>query len=386
MTMGAPGPLWRVPVLVAAMLGLVSGVLAGLARLGWPVAPPSPEAAAQHGALMICGFFGTVIALERAVALSTAWAYGGAAACGLGGLALASGLQESAFVLFAAGSSVLLAGSLVVLWRARAMYAATLALGASCWLAGNLLWAAGLAIGSVVPAWIAFLVLTIAGERLELSRYLPPARGARLAFALLAFALLAGAALHAALAAKAGGLLFAAALLGLAAWLMRHDIARRNLREQGLTRFIAVCLICGYLWLAAGALIALAAGALAPAGFAYDAALHAWLLGFVFSMVFGHAPIIFPAVLAVPVPYTRFAYLPLAALLASLALRVGADLAADPQLRAMGALANAGALALFVLGMAGTVAWGLLRPARSGRGSAILRGSCDEPADGGRGE
>jgi len=35
----------------------------------------------------------------------------------------------------------------------------------------------------------------------------------------------------------------------------------------------------------------------------YDAFLHAVLLGFVFAMIFGHAPIIFPAVLGIRIPF-----------------------------------------------------------------------------------
>ncbi len=40
--------------------------------------------------------------------------------------------------------------------------------------------------------WLAFLVLTIAGERLELSRFLPPSLSARQAFALLLIVVGAG--------------------------------------------------------------------------------------------------------------------------------------------------------------------------------------------------
>ena len=44
--------------------------------------------------------------------------------------------------------------------------------------------------------------------------------------------------------------------------------------------------------------------------------LHALGLGFVFSMVFGHAPIVVPAVLRVDVGYRRAFYVPLATLAA----------------------------------------------------------------------
>ena len=115
-------------------------------------------------------------------------------------------------------------------------------------------------------------------------------------------------------------------MLALAAWLLKQDIARRTVRGTGLTRFIAVCLLSGYAWLAVGG----ARDPRVPAGSspgspAYDAAVHALALGFVFSMVFGHAPIIFPAVMRVRMPYHWTFYAPLALLHLSLAVRLAGD-------------------------------------------------------------
>lgn len=39
---------------------------------------------------------------------------------------------------------------------------------------------------------------------------------------------------------------FAGGLLALAAWLARHDVGRHTVRQTGLVRFIAVCLLSGY--------------------------------------------------------------------------------------------------------------------------------------------
>ena len=138
-------------------------------------------------------------------------------------------------------------------------------------------------------------------------------------------------------------------MLALSLWLARQDIARRTIRERGLTRFIAVCLLSGYAWLGAGAMILLADGILNTPG-ARDAGLHAILLGFVFSMVFGHAPIIFPAVMRMAIPYHWSFYVPLALLQASLATRVAGDLSGFDDWRRLGGMVNAAALLLFVLG------------------------------------
>ena len=354
-------PALRLPLLILGFASLIVGVGAGLLRLGWAVPRPAADLAAFHGPLMVCGFFGTVIALERAVALGRGWAYFGPLSAGAGGLALILGAPlGAAQALLALGSAVLLAGSASVFLRQRALFTFTLAAGAASWLAGNLLWLAGLSVHQAVPWWIGFLVLTIAGERLELSRFLPPSPTAQRIFV----AVLAGQTFGMALSAH----LLGAALLALAAWLLRQDIARRTVKESGLTRFIAVCLLSGYVWLALAGAIMLAAG-LTPGSFAYDAALHALMLGFVFSLVFGHAPIIFPAVLRVAVPYHPGFYAPLALLHLSLLLRLAGDAADAPGWRSLGGLLNAAALALFILGTIAAVVRGRLRKAAGNRRS-----------------
>jgi hypothetical protein len=84
------------------------------------------------------------------------------------------------------------------------------------------------------------------------------------------------------------------------------------------------------------------------AGPYYDAMLHAIFLGFVFSMIFGHAPIILPSVLGVALPFRRGFYAHWALLHASLAVRVGSDLALWPPGQRWGGLGNALAIVLFL--------------------------------------
>lgn len=356
--------VWRVPMLVLAFASLFVGMAAGLARLGWLFPAPVAELAALHGPLMASGFFGTVIGLERAVALSRRWGYFGPLFTGLGA---AAGIVGAPFaiapILVVMGSAVLLAASVVFYHRQRELFTLTLALGALCWLLGNLLLLAGRPIYVAVPFWIGFLVLTIAGERLELSRLLPPSAVARRVFVAAILVLLAGIVLSA-FAWTAGTLLLGAGLLVLSLWLMRQDVARRTVKGRGLPRFIAVCLLTGYVWLALSGLAILASGGIEYGGASYDAALHAVLLGFVFSMVFGHAPIILPAVLRVAVPYTPYFYLPLGLLHSSLLLRLAGDWMMLPQWRAWGGALNGVALLAFVLGTVAAVFRGLAEKGR----------------------
>lgn len=362
------GLAWgRLPFLVLGFVALAAGVGAGLARLGWPMPAVAADAAALHGPLMVCGFFGVVISLERAVALGRAWAYAAPLGAGLGTAAAMHGAATATPWLYTAGALGLFAASAAVLRRQREGFTLVIALAAACWAVGTLRWALGAPVHAVLPWWVAFLVGTIAGERLELSRFMPPSRSAQRLFGVIAA--LAGLALLLPLAWAASSAWaerpFGAALVALAAWLLRNDIARRTVRQAGLTRFIAVCLLCGYAWLAVGGAVMAAAG-LAPGGGAYDVATHALLLGFVFSMVFGHAAIIFPAVLRVAVRYHPIFYLPLALLHASVALRVAGSAAGSFAARQWGAMGSALALAAFIVVMVLAVRRG--RPGRQAAG------------------
>jgi hypothetical protein len=355
-------PRARLPLLVLGVLSLAAGVLGGLARLAFEVPAVAADQAGVHGALMISAFFGTVISLERAVALGRRWAYLAPAGAGAGGLALLGGLPGAVpHAFFVGAAAILVAASAVVMRRHAALFTATLMVAALCWLAGNLAWAAGHGLDAAVPWWLAFLVLTIAGERLELTRLLPAKPAAAPLFVAIAGLILLGAA--AALWHEAAGArLFAAGLLALSVWLLRYDIARHNARQRGLARFIAICLLSGYVWLALGALFGLAGGF--EAGHPLrDAALHSILLGFVFAMVFGHAPIIFPAVARVRIPYHPLFYVPLACLHGSLAMRIAGTAFERFALLQWGALLNALTLLLFVVTMVGSVARGRLRGA-----------------------
>lgn len=341
-------PLARLPLAALAVATLIGGVLSGLARLGWTMPTWAVAAVGVHGALMISAFFGAVISLERAVALGRRWAYQAPLAAGLAGVALLTGAPttvSAGLAIYAA--VVMVAANILVIRQLTATFTLVLGGGALCWLAGNLVWLATEMPAAATPWWFAFLVLTIAGERLELSRFIPTPKPAQRVFTFIVVAIVAGCVLSV-LDETPGLALFAGALLALSLWLLRYDIAWRNARMNGLPRFIALCLLSGYVWLAVAGGLGLAGG-FSPGHPWRDGTLHALGLGFVFSMVFGHAPIILPAVARIRIPYRPLLYLPLVALHATLLLRVGGGLADDFELRRCGAMANAIVLVLFFL-------------------------------------
>lgn len=343
----------RILLLMGGFISLACGVAGGLMRLGWSFPLTAAEIAALHGPLMISGFLGTVISLERAVAIGRHWAYAGPFFAAAGSFALLGGMHVAGSGLILLASLVMLLASANIFLRQRAMFTFTLLLGSTCWIIGNLLWINNVAVAQLVPWWMGFLILTIAGERLELTRMLPPTPYGNRLFAGIVALLLYGT-IATTLSATAQIAVFSAALVLLALWLLWNDIARKTVRQHELTRFIAVCLLSAYVWLLAGGLIGLLMSPLHP-GSSYDAFLHAILAGFVFSMIFGHAPVIFPAVSGFRIPYHPAFYIPLAVLHLSLVIRISGDLAALADWRSNGSALNALALLLFIFNMATAV-------------------------------
>jgi hypothetical protein len=213
----------------------------------------------------------------------------------------------------------------------------------------------GMPLFQMVFWWMAFLVLTIAGERLELSRILHPSAGQVRLFGFFTALILIGASV-ATFDLDPGTRLSGVGLLGLGLWFLPNDIARRNLRHPAaLTRYIARCLFTGFIWLVVGGAMMLLIGA-QTAGPYYDAVLHIVFVGFVMSMIFGHAPIIFPAILQVRVIFLPAFYLQLGLLHLSLLLRVVGDMASLQSMRQWGGLLNEVAIALFLV-MTGYSVW-----------------------------
>ncbi len=339
----------RYPLLLTALLTLLAATWAGLLRIGW-LLPAAGNLAANHGPLMVSGFLGTLIGLERAVALASLgrrWTYLAPILSGLGAITSLFGLPVGPFLL-TAGSLALIALFGEIIRRQPASFTYTMGAGAVLWAAGNLLWLAGWPIFHAAWWWGGYLVLTIAGERLEMARLTHfPAAAMRAFFALIGVFVAGLLILSFTPLADLGTRIVGLGFLLIALWLLRFDLARKTVRRTGLTRFIALNLLIGYGWLVVSGALALGAGKQA-AGPLYDAMLHTLFLGFVFGMIFGHAPVIFPAVLGRPIAYGAHFYGHVALLHASLALRVVADLAGWAGLRRWGGMLNGVALLMFL--------------------------------------
>jgi hypothetical protein len=323
----------QIPFLFLAILALLFALWAGLMRLGWQLPALTPTLTLAHGPLMISGFLGTLITLERAVAIQKKWMYLPPLLAGLGWLATvllpSPPLGPILLTLASLGGVAIL---IEMTRRETALHTVTMLLGMLAWFAGNLLWLFGWQIFQIVLFWQAFLVLTIAGERLELSRVLRPSRLQQYLFGVIIFIVLAGTIISL-FNIQLGTRLTGAGLIFITLW--------------SLTRYIAWCLALGFVWLGVGGVLSLTFGA-QFAGPRYDAMLHAVFVGFVISMIFGHAPIIFPAILGVPINFQPAFYIHLVLLHVSLLLRVIADYADLYTLRMWGGFLNAAAILLFI--------------------------------------
>lgn len=352
-----PSAYRRVPFLVAALFALLIGAWAGLLRIGWHLPELRPDLTAAHGPLMVSGFLGTLISLERAIAVVHViqnarlkpLPYAIPALTFIGTIAVLAHMEKAALFMVAGSIGyIVLCG--YMFYRRRTFDVLLMGAGALNWFSGNAAWLSGDPLYQVAPLWMTFLILTIAAERLELAVLRRISRNPFLLF-LGAISAIGYGTWWSDANYENGMRLFSAGALALALWLLNFDIARRTIYKTGITRFIAACLLSGYLWLGVGGVLGILYGGV-MAGPRYDAILHSIFLGFVMAMIFGHAPIIFPAILNTPLQYHRGLYAHLILLHGSLVVRIGGDLLPDVTLRRWGGMLNALVLVVFLMNTA----------------------------------
>jgi hypothetical protein len=298
---------------------------------------------------MIIGFLGALIGLERAVALDRLWPYGIPMLSGISALSALVGLPVQLSAPAAVTASLLLIAVFFALYRQYpSEHFVIMGLSAFAWLVGNIIWFESLPLFHAVPWWAGFLVLMIAGERLELSRLRRPSVTILAIFHISVAIILLGLVLST-LELHSGVRIAGLGLLAVALWLLRYDLAWHTAQQAGLPRYMAVCLIAGYFWLAAGGILWLLFAQFFSAGPRYDAMLHTIFIGFVFSMIFAHAPIILPTITGMGLPFRNSFYLHAVLLHASLLLRVAGDLGLWLSLQQWGGLFNTLAVLLFLI-------------------------------------
>lgn len=351
-TSHTPARGWRPLLMLPAGISLLAGLDAALLLLELPAPFTTARLPLVHGMLLVLGFVGTLIALERAVALGTRWALAAPLLLGAGSLLLLSPAPITVGRGLMLGGTVALVAVYVPLWRRQADEAVLVqALGAVLAVGAAALWLGGVEIAVLLPWLVGFVVLTIAGERLELARLaMGPSAGAVLV--LLAIAL-GGATVGSLLVPGPGSVALGIVLAALIGWLATHDVARRTVRAPGLPRYMAACMLAGYAWALVAAATWLTTGAVHD-GTRYDTVVHAIFLGFTLSMVMAHAPVIVPVVLGRTLAFHPALYVPVALLHGSLVVRLWlGDALEVPHAWQIGAVLNIVA----VLGFVAIAAW-----------------------------
>ena len=309
----------RVLFVMLAGISLLAGLDAGLVRLGVWAPVTSGRLADLHGPLMILGFMGSLISLERAQALRNRLAYAAPALLGAGAFVMISGAFPVLGKLLLFDGALAFVAVMVALYRRAPLpLVAAQVVGAvlACLATALLI---SVEVPALLPLLAGFIVVTIAAERAELAQLTMGRRAVPTLVA--ASAWLSLSAVSALLWPGPGDRVFGAGVLFVALWLIRDDVGRRLIRGEGLRRYNAAALLLGNIWLAVAGLTWVIVGRPEAAG-TYDVVVHGTFLGFAMSMIMAHAPIIFPTVLSRPLPYRPAMWVPLTVLHLGMVVRV----------------------------------------------------------------
>ena len=231
-------------VIPFVLVSLIIGILAGLFRMGWSI--PIGQVAGEHGALMVGSFLGTLICLERIVALKKKWLYAIPIISGLSLIFFMAGIQQVAFILLTIGSLGLIIIYVDLISRFKEYYFYIMMIGAIGWAVGNIIMIINPFYPSAAPWWIAFILLTVFGERLELSKFLPRTKRKQQTMIIAIAVFMIGLIIpyH-----MWGKYISGIGMILMAIWLLHYDIARKSVKSHGMHRFTGSLLLTGYFWM-----------------------------------------------------------------------------------------------------------------------------------------
>ena len=151
---------YQIPVLMLGFICLAYGIGSYLLRWGWNLSWPSANPISLHGLILSGGL---------------PWIVGAT-------------LMTIASIIFGIATAHMF-------YHQQALFALTLLMSGISWVFTNILWISYLSIEQVAPWWIAFIVLLVACERLELSSIRPSQAFSKIIFKLIITLLLVGSAL-----------------------------------------------------------------------------------------------------------------------------------------------------------------------------------------------
>jgi hypothetical protein len=339
------------PVVIAALL---LAIWSGWIRIGFSL--PVTGFAAQHGSMMVNCFLASLIYLERAVTFKNKTILLLPFISAVAVISIAAGYVTAAMYMHVLSGAGFVAMCAYFIYKYKELHYFVFFVGAFCLLLGNMVLLKTTLYASSVVWWMLFLLFTIVAERLELSRFLPSGKTRqRSLVVILAFVFIS-----AFIPFHSGGNWMLSISIALTAlWLLKFDMAFKSIRNKGQHRYSGLLLITGYAWLFITALTILVQPHFA---FGYDAFLHSFFLGFVFAMIFSHAPIILPAIAKLPIKiYRPVLYVWFVLLQLSLIVRIIADLFGDITCRKYAGLTNGITIIIFFINVAVIVRGELLQ-------------------------
>lgn len=334
-------------LLPLVLTSLTVGILTGWFRIGWnlPITLPSGE----HGALMVGSFLGTLICIERSISYPKKIALLVPVLNAMSIVFFLLSMPQAAYIFLVLGGAGLTAIYYLVYVQHKGIHHLIMMAGAMCYLIGSMVLYNTSFYPSVVLWWIAFLFLTITGERLELSRFILLKNTAKKQGVLIALITVFIVSIFLPFHSSAGSILSALSITGAALWLFKYDMAKHSIKKPGQSFYSGLLLITGYVWLVITGLF-FAFGAYY--GSFYDSSLHSFFLGFVFMMIFAHAPVILPAVLKLKIsPFGRSLYFWYVLLNLSLLFRVLAFIPQAAKYKHWAAMINGIAILGFFVNM-----------------------------------
>lgn len=338
-------------VIPLGLIAMMTGIYCGIIRIGQPLPSSAYLPVGHHGLVMTGSFLGTLICLERAAVYPDKRAW-------LSVILMAMSLPFFMLHQVSYGVLCLLAGSAGYAWISFNNYIKgkqrgdlIIATGAAFQLMAYIIFMLTNSYPNAFAGWLLFLILTIMGERLNLTRIFPMGKKALYEAYFWIFLLLISAIFY----HQGSRIILGISLVGLAVWMLRHDIIRLNLKKGGHDHFLSLALLLAYLWLAVSGILSMLNMA---DSYLYDAVLHSFFVGFVLSVILAHAPVIFPGLVGIQgTPFHPVMYIWLAGLHASLVIRIYGDLGGDFALRKVGGIYNG----VFFLAYIFTVIWFIVK-------------------------
>ncbi|MEQ9403899.1 MAG: hypothetical protein RIM99_09955 [Cyclobacteriaceae bacterium] len=335
-----------VPLLLLIASSLISGILTGWYRMGFYL--PVSAVYVHHGAIMTGSFLGTVILIERITGMKAKWLFVFPLINVSSIVFFWLGVTSVGYLTLILGAIGLIVVFIMIIVKHEDLPHRLMLVAAVALCIGNILIFLSNTYSEAILWWMAFLLITIVGERLELTRFLPVSRLKQqfLTVLLGLFILACLIPFH-----YGGRYLTGISMILIASWLLLYDMVRKSIRHSGIHRYTAVALTCGYVWLGiTGLFFLMEKSGAVP----YDSLIHTFFLGFVFSMIFAHAPIILPGIFKLSYKlYHPMLYVWVFMLQLTLAVRIIGGLLEWPVWKQLGGFANGIVIILFL----GTILW-----------------------------